>query len=43
MAIEVSRATRATGGPGRSRVIGPGGPALWLSGMIVTGSRDQGP
>src|ERR1700751_2482932 len=31
MAIEVSRAARATGGPSHSRVIGPGGAAYWLS------------
>src|SRR6185437_16948979 len=30
MAIEVSRAAQATGGPSHSRVIGPGGAAYWL-------------
>src|SRR6185312_14887912 len=30
MAIEVSRAARATGGPSHRRVIGPGGAAYWL-------------
>src|ERR1700760_3646913 len=34
MAIEVSRATRATGGPSHSRVIGPGGAAYWLSAAL---------
>ena len=35
MAIEVSRAARVTGGPSRSRVIGPGGPAWWLSAVLA--------
>jgi hypothetical protein len=34
MAIEVSRAARATGGPSHSRVIGPGGAAYWLSAAL---------
>ena len=35
MAIEVSRAARATGGPSHSRVIGPGGAAYWLSAALA--------
>jgi len=35
MAIEVSRPARVTGGPSRSRVIGPGGAAYWLSAALA--------
>ena len=35
MAIEVSRAARATGGPSHSRVIGRGGAAYWLSAALA--------
>src|SRR6185312_11441425 len=34
MAIEVSRAARATGGPSHRRVIGRGGAAYWLSAAL---------